>query len=538
LPGGDSDGGTGRFGGGGGGVYQDGDTATFEQVTITGNRAGDSGDGGDGGTAGNGGDNPGAIGGDGANSVGGAAVDAGVGGGVELDNGGMSMTDSTVSGNHAGVGGAGGAGGKGGNGGDGNTIGDGGDSHGGGGGVGGQSGGMSMSPSDTVTIARTSISGNVAGDGGAGGAGGTGGTGTTAGTSQGGGAGQGGDGGGGTGDSFGLTNATIAANRAGAGGKGGAGGHGPNGSKPGDGGKGGGAAGFFANGGTPVFTHVTVASNLVGAGGAPGAQGNAGSGVNQTGASGAAGTVGGIDASGATNLGLTNTIVANNTAPQCAGSFAGASAGNLEFPNNSSCLGVLVTSNPLLGALADNGGLTPTMMLGAGSPAIDKVTLGCVAADQRGVPRPRGASCDIGAVEKSPPTATTQGSSALTPTAATVLGTANARHVRATYRFQYGTTTASGRQSAAHTLAASDTDVPVSVRLRGLAPNRTYHYRLVVQSPDGIARGADRTFKTPRRTFPGVAIVSRSARPDSKRRVRVRLSCPAAAFRRTPARAR
>lgn len=55
-------------------------------------------------------------------------------------------------------------------------------------------------------------------------------------------------------------------------------------------------------------------------------------------------------------------------------------------------------ANPLLGALAANGGLTPTHALQDNSPAID-AALGCPATDQRGVARPFGPACDIGAFE-------------------------------------------------------------------------------------------------------------------------------------------
>jgi hypothetical protein len=64
----------------------------------------------------------------------------------------------------------------------------------------------------------------------------------------------------------------------------------------------------------------------------------------------------------------------------------------------------LVTGqSPQLGALADNGGPSWTMLPAAGSPVIDKIdttATSCDAkADQRGVPRPQGIKCDIGAVE-------------------------------------------------------------------------------------------------------------------------------------------
>ncbi len=62
-------------------------------------------------------------------------------------------------------------------------------------------------------------------------------------------------------------------------------------------------------------------------------------------------------------------------------------------------------TNPLLGALANNGGSTPTFALLTSSPAIDGVTFsapnGAPSTDQRGVARPQGVRYDIGAFEGS-----------------------------------------------------------------------------------------------------------------------------------------
>lgn len=59
-----------------------------------------------------------------------------------------------------------------------------------------------------------------------------------------------------------------------------------------------------------------------------------------------------------------------------------------------------VDVDPLLSTLASNGGFTKTLALGAGSPAIDAVNpTDCPAIDQRGVSRPQGNSCDMGAYE-------------------------------------------------------------------------------------------------------------------------------------------
>lgn len=62
----------------------------------------------------------------------------------------------------------------------------------------------------------------------------------------------------------------------------------------------------------------------------------------------------------------------------------------------------LNNTDPRLGPLRDNGGPTQTLALGAGSPALDRVPpsgAGCPPTDQRGVPRPQGTACDIGAFE-------------------------------------------------------------------------------------------------------------------------------------------
>lgn len=56
--------------------------------------------------------------------------------------------------------------------------------------------------------------------------------------------------------------------------------------------------------------------------------------------------------------------------------------------------------DPRLGALADSGGPTATIVLLEGSPALDAADPdACPGTDQRGMPRPVGAGCDIGAFE-------------------------------------------------------------------------------------------------------------------------------------------
>jgi len=67
----------------------------------------------------------------------------------------------------------------------------------------------------------------------------------------------------------------------------------------------------------------------------------------------------------------------------------------------------LPNADPLIGPLTYNGGSTRTHALLPGSPAIDAGdNANCGGEDQRGVPRPQGAACDIGAYEFATPTPT------------------------------------------------------------------------------------------------------------------------------------
>lgn len=116
-----------------------------------------------------------------------------------------------------------------------------------------------------------------------------------------------------------------------------------------------------------------------------------------------------------TNGTLRNTIVANNDAAafpspfqdQCSSTLTNG-GGVMEFPaNNPPCVSGVTAANPLLAPLASNGGFAQTHLLQPGSPAIDAGA--CVlATDQRGIPRPQGPACDLGAVEElgPPPLAT------------------------------------------------------------------------------------------------------------------------------------
>jgi hypothetical protein len=102
---------------------------------------------------------------------------------------------------------------------------------------------------------------------------------------------------------------------------------------------------------------------------------------------------------------LMNTIIANNTGGNCSVPLA-PGGHNLDSGNTCGFTGPgdLRNIDPLLGPLANNGGPTQTHALLPGSPAIDAGSPDCPppATDQRGVSRPQGAACDIGAFEFGP----------------------------------------------------------------------------------------------------------------------------------------
>ncbi len=103
---------------------------------------------------------------------------------------------------------------------------------------------------------------------------------------------------------------------------------------------------------------------------------------------------------------LISTILAKNDAPvspDCSGSFT--SAGHNLLGSTAGCNVALHPSDlvgvdPMLGPPLSNGGPTPNRALLSGSPAINAGTNSlCNSPDQRGVPRPQGGVCDIGAYE-------------------------------------------------------------------------------------------------------------------------------------------
>jgi hypothetical protein len=139
--------------------------------------------------------------------------------------------------------------------------------------------------------------------------------------------------------------------------------------------------GIEQEGGTLALTHVTLSGN-----------------------SGADPTVGGGLQINAGTLNLVNTLVAASHGPNCNFVAGAILSSSFSLSTDSTCGfgaghdGAFVP----LGPLADNGGFTQTHLPLAGSLAIDHAGPGCPATDQRGVTRPQGAACDVGAVEVRP----------------------------------------------------------------------------------------------------------------------------------------
>jgi predicted outer membrane repeat protein len=107
---------------------------------------------------------------------------------------------------------------------------------------------------------------------------------------------------------------------------------------------------------------------------------------------------GGVRNAGNATLTLSNTLLANNAGGNCSGTVTDG-GGNLEWPD-ASCGFATPSADPKLGPLQDNGGPTQTHALLAGSAAIDAaVDCSPPTTDQRGVARPQGVACDIGAFE-------------------------------------------------------------------------------------------------------------------------------------------
>jgi hypothetical protein len=505
--GGDGRGGDGGPGGTGGGIYSDTSVIVRSSV-IASNKAG---------TGGNGGLSKGqdgrdatfqGEGGDGGESFAGSAGDGGRGGGLALNlaaGATNEITDTAISSNRAGTGGLAFSstkagtnnGGKGGNGagdpGNGTgpySAGVNGPGAGGSGGDGGSGGGVYVL-GGALTVSRSLLTGNRAGNGTNGQTGqsgdfGEGGrVGVAVGVGFGGSGGKGGSGGGlaGVGPGATIADTTVDGNTAGSAGSG-ARGVTPDGSAedPGSGGDAGVGGGLDGSGAKLTVTRATITTNALGTAGTTPEIANGSH-------NGAAPTGGALRGGGSTLL--TASIVSDNAAPRCSGAIADGGS-NIDFPADAGCPGTV--ADPFLGDLVDNGGPTLTRAIAPFSPALDSNT--CSSSDQRGVARPTGARCDSGAYELALPVIADQG--------AVPAGTFAALHATVTpnggttsVAFEYGTSASYGTTTGAQSIAGGTTPRTVGGAITGLAPGTTYHWRTRATNEAGTALGPDQSFKTP-----------------------------------------
>ncbi len=242
-----------------------------------------------------------------------------------------------------------------------------------------------------------------------------------------------------------------------------------------------GDGGGLSNGGTLSITNSTISGNgTTGNGGGIYTAGGTTAVSNSTITNNTAGAGEGIYNSSGT-ITLENTIVSGNGAANCQGTITD-NGNNLEFPGVT-CGGFAVQADPLLAPLADNGGLTQTHALGAGSPAIDAGNNAtCAGSDQRGVTRPLDgdgdgtATCDIGAYELSvqvsiADTAVTEGDSGSVTAAFVVTLSPTVTHpVTVTYTTVNGTAIAGSDYTAvsgAFTFAPGESQRTVNVPVLG-----------------------------------------------------------------------
>ncbi|MDZ4771217.1 MAG: choice-of-anchor Q domain-containing protein, partial [Chloroflexota bacterium] len=102
---------------------------------------------------------------------------------------------------------------------------------------------------------------------------------------------------------------------------------------------------------------------------------------------------------------LRYTLIADNGANDCFGALTSQGRNlirNVTCTVSGDTATNITGANPLLAALADNGGPTRTHALNGGSPAANPSgAIDCEPADQRGTVRPQNGTCDIGAFEVS-----------------------------------------------------------------------------------------------------------------------------------------
>ncbi len=210
---------------------------------------------------------------------------------------------------------------------------------------------------------------------------------------------------------------------------------------------------------------------------------------------------GGLDVASVT---VGSSIIAANPGGNCLGPIT-SSGHNIDDDGSCGFTGAGDKSGvgALLGPLGEHGGPGETLMPLAGSPALDAADPAtCPATDQRGVSRPQGAGCDIGAVEVAPPAVATGAVASVGPESATVVAAVNPNFSETTYHVEFGTTTAYGAASASASAGSGGVAQAVAAALGGLQPQTAYHYRVLASNAAGTVVGGDAVLRTPAATAP------------------------------------
>jgi len=95
-----------------------------------------------------------------------------------------------------------------------------------------------------------------------------------------------------------------------------------------------------------------------------------------------------------------------------------------------------------------------------------------------------------------PPAVVTLPATGITASNATLVATVNPNGLPAAAWFEWGETTNYGNATTVTNLPAANTALDVQAAIAGLAPNATYHFRVVATNADGAAAGADQSFAT------------------------------------------